>query len=120
MNSRKAGRRWRATKSKVKSQKSKVKGRNDWSVIARAELTLHHARRHAAGQNLRRKHVVQPPADIPLLHVAPRRPPGKQLRIVGIHLTMDVNEAAADDAFDKRPLFRKLANRARLSLLGVN
>ena len=59
---------------------------------------------------LARQHVVQPPADVALLHVPPRRPPGEQVGVVGFDAAVHVDEAAADDALDERALLRKLAD----------
>ena len=50
-------------------------------------------------------------------HVAPRRPPGEEAVVVGIERAADVDEPAADDALEQRPLFRQLADRARLPFL---
>jgi len=69
---------------------------------------------------VRGEHVVEPPADVPLLHVAPRRPPREQVGIVGLELAVYVSQAATDDAFNQRPFFRKLSDRARFPFLRMH
>src|SRR5712691_2546228 len=89
-------------------------------VVARADIFLHGAGRRPRGQRLAREHVIEPPADIPLPHVAPRRPPGEQSVVVGIERAADVHEAASDEALDDRALLRQLADRARLPFLRMH
>ena len=62
--------------------------------------------------------VVEPPADVALPHVAPRRPPREHLVVVGIERAADVDEAARDDPFELRALLGQLADRRGLRSLG--
>ena len=89
-------------------------------MIARADLLLHRTRDRAGGERLAGEDVIEPPADVPLPHVAPRRPPGEQAVVVGVERAADVHEAAAEDALDDRALLRQLADRAWLSFLRVH
>ena len=58
----------------------------------------HGAASPAIDDRLAREDVVEPPADVALPHVPPRRPPGEQSVVVGIERAADVDQAAADDA----------------------
>jgi len=69
---------------------------------------------------VRGEHVIEPPADVPLLHVAPRRPPREQVGIVGFELAVHVYQAATEDPLNQCPFFRKLSDRARFPLLRVH
>src|SRR5689334_19906556 len=89
-------------------------------MVAGSKLTLDDARRDALGYSLRRQYVVQPPADIPLFHVAPRRPPREELRVVRLQRSVHVNEPMADDSFDEGAFFWKLPDRARFALFRMD
>src|SRR5262245_8288918 len=89
-------------------------------VVAGSHVFLHRTRRRACGQRFARHHVVEAPADVALAHVAPRRPPGEQAVVVGIKRPSEVDETAAQDAFDERALLGKLADGARLSFLRMD
>src|SRR5436309_10501865 len=90
----------------------RIKYRNHGRVVARAYVLLHRARRRPRGERRAREHVVEPPADVPLPHVAPWRPPREQRVVVGIERAPEVHKAPRQDALDERALFRKLADRA--------
>src|ERR1700730_11723826 len=90
-----------------------------WRVIARADVVLHRTRLGARREGRAREHVVETPSDISLPHVAPRRPPGEHPVVVGIERAPDVDQPAGEKTLDERAFFGKLADRARLALLGV-
>src|SRR5437867_4395705 len=94
--------------------------RDDRRVIARADLLLHRTRDHTRGERRARHDVIEPPADVALPQVAPRRPPREQAVVVGIDGAPQIDQAAAQDPLDHRALFRQLADRAGLALLGMH
>ena len=51
------------------------------------------------GQRFAREDVIEPPSDIALTHLAPRRPPSEKIVIVRVERPADVDEAARQDAF---------------------
>src|SRR5947207_13047593 len=93
---------------------------DDRRVVARPDVLLHRTGRGAGRERLAREDVVEAPADVPLPHIAPRRPPGEQTVVVGIQRAPDVDQTAAQNALDHRALFRQLADGARLSVLRVH
>src|SRR3954470_2154694 len=97
-----------------------TEGRCHRSVIARADLLLHRTARHPRGERLAREHVIEPPPDVALAHVAPRRPPGEQPIIVRIDRAADVDQAARQHALDDRALLRQLADCPWLALFRVD
>jgi len=64
--------------------------------------------------------VVEPPADIALLHIAPRRPPGEERIVARFEGALRVHQTVADDPLEERPFLRELPDRARLALLRVD
>ena len=64
-------------------------------VIAGADVGEHGAARHASRDRAGGKDVVDAPADVPLAHVAPGRPPGEQALVVGVQRPADVDEMLA-------------------------
>src|SRR5687768_800307 len=109
-------RRWRLRRLRlgVRFRRAAAFGRVDvehghqGSVIAAAELAEHLARDRMLGELGAREHVVQAPADVALALVAPRRPPGEQLVVVGPELARQVDEPAADQALELRALLGRL------------
>src|SRR3954469_2397028 len=97
-----------------------AEGRYDWRVVARPDLGSDRARSGSCGEGVAREHVVQPPADVSLPHVAPGCPPGEQTVVVRIERATDIDEAAAQDAIDDGTLLRQLTDRAGLALLRVH
>jgi len=81
-----------------------IKDGYHWPVIACPSLPLHHARRGARGERLAGEDVVQPPADVALPHVAPRRPPGEEISVVGLKRAMHIDETMAEDALHQLAL----------------
>ena len=104
--------------SSLVEARSKTATTGPWSLVPTSRWTTQDVAR--AASDVRGEHVVEPPADIPLLHVAPRRPPREQVGVVGLELAVHVDEAAAEDPLDQRALFRKLSDRARLPLLRMH
>src|SRR2546421_12088022 len=94
--------------------------RDHWPVIARPELTPHHARHRAVGNRTAREYHIEAPADVALLHVPPRRPPREEIGILRLHLAMHVYEAMTDDLLEKRSFLRPLTDAIRLSLFRVH
>src|SRR3954470_2521881 len=88
-------------------------------MVAGPDVLLDFAGPDPAGHLPGRQHVVETPADIPSLHVPPRRPPRKQPVIVGRHGAADVNEPSRDNPLEQRPLLGELADRPRLALFRV-
>src|SRR4051794_38416184 len=66
------------------------------------------------------KHVVEPPPDVALPHVAPGRPPREQAVVVRVYGAPDIDEAAADDPLEDCALLGELADCPRLSFFRVN
>src|SRR5437764_1276271 len=66
-------------------------------MVARPHILLHRTRRRASGERFGREHVIEPPPDVALAHVAPRRPPCEEPIVVGIERAADVDETAAED-----------------------
>ena len=53
-------------------------------MVARAEIALHVQPLTLSQQRPAREHVVEAPADVPLAHLAPRRPPREEITAFGI------------------------------------
>src|SRR4028118_2131079 len=70
------------------------------------------------GEGLAGEDVVDPPADVALAHVAPRRPPGEQAVVVRLERTADVDQPLSQDLVEEVPLVRALADDAGPALLG--
>ena len=73
-------------------------------VIAGADLAIAAAGRRAVDQRVVRRDVVEPPADVALAEVSPRRPPGEQAVVVGIAVPADVDEPVREQRLDQRAL----------------
>src|SRR5262249_59516777 len=74
-----------------------------------------------AREAVAREHVVEPPSDVALSHVAPRRPPREELIVVRIERPPDVDQPSlGEDPLEELPLLRPLAYDVRLALLGVD
>src|SRR5947209_20045651 len=89
-------------------------------MVARPHILLHRTRRRASGERFGREHVIEPPPDVALAHVAPRRTPCEEPIVVGIERAADVDETPAEDSLDDRAFIGALADRARLALLAVH
>src|SRR5262252_6824880 len=89
-------------------------------MVAGAHVFLYRTAGDASRQCFTREDVIEPPADVPLAHVAPWRPPREEAVVVGIDGATDVDEAVRQDALDDRALFGQLADCARLALLRVH
>ena len=100
----------------IQRRRSRPPARDRW---CRSSFCTGHAVARR-GERLAGEHVVEPPADVALAHVAPRRPPREQAVVVGIERAADVDQAAAEDPLDQRALLRQLADRARLALLRMH
>ena len=85
---------------------SNVMTTGPWSLVPNSRSTV--ARCARRGERRRGQHVVDAPADVALLHVAPRRPPGEQLVVVRVERPADVDQAARDDALEQRALLGPL------------
>src|SRR5262249_54083751 len=88
---------------------------DDGRVIAGANVFLHRTTGRALRERLAREDVIEPPADIPLPHVPPRRPPREQPVVIGIERASEIDESVIDDALDDRSLLGQLSDRARLA-----
>src|SRR6476620_1957804 len=89
-------------------------------MVARAELALDDAAANTLKERLARKEVIEPPPDVALTHVAPRRPPREHLVVVRVESPTDVDEAVSDDPLQLRPFLWQLANERRLALLRMD
>jgi hypothetical protein len=90
-----------------------------WSLVPISRLRR--TRDRARGQRFARQHVVQPPADVALLHVPPRGPPAEVLIVVRIEHAPDVDEPSfAEQSLEQFPLLGELSDRARLALLRMH
>src|SRR5207244_5332201 len=75
-------------------------------MIAGPELAINYAGVRACRERLAREHIIEPPPDITLPHVPPRRPPREQTVIVGIESASQIHEPAAQNPPDDRPLLQ--------------
>ena len=89
-------------------------------MVAGADVGKDSAAGRALGNRARRKDVVDAPADVPLPHVAPRRPPGEQARIVGVERARDVDQGVAEQPIEKLALLQPLPDYAWLALPRVD
>src|SRR6266568_1036840 len=89
-------------------------------VIARPIVREHRAAADASGEVRSGEDVVDPPPDVPLAQVPPRRPVREEAVVRRIHRPPDVHEAVADEALEERALVRALADRALLPFLRVH
>src|SRR5439155_1071749 len=83
-------------------------------------VALDRAGRDPFGHLAAREDVVDPPTDVALPHLAPRRPPREQRVVVRVESARDVDEASREDVVDELALVVALADDARLALLDVD
>src|SRR3954466_7505488 len=88
-------------------------------MIARAKLAIDGAFSRALRQSNACQHVVQSPADVALPHVAPGRPPGKKIVVVRVERAADINEPAAENAFEQLSFVGTLAYQHSVALFWV-
>ncbi len=89
-------------------------------MVARAEFALNDAALDTGEDRFAGQDVVQPPADVARLHVAPRGPPREHLIVPRFQGAARVHESVRDDPLEQGALFRELSDRARLSFLRVH
>ena len=75
-------------------------------VIACADFAIRLTRDRAVDERVMRGNIVEPPADVALAQVAPRRPPREQAIVVGIDVSADVDEPVREQPIDQRALWR--------------
>src|SRR5688572_10797005 len=68
---------------------SDVEPRHQGRVVARAQLAMDRGGDRFLGQRPARHQVVDPPADVALAEVPPRRPPGEELVVLRIERPAD-------------------------------
>src|ERR1043166_2352510 len=66
------------------------------------------------------QNVIQPPPNVPLLHIPPRRPPREVILVGGVQGTPHIHQPLRDEPLEQRALFRQLADRARLALFRMH
>src|SRR5204862_473075 len=89
-------------------------------VIAGADVAQHRAGARLLGDPRAREHIVEAPADVPLSHVAPRRPPREESVVIWSERPADVDQATPEQAREELALLRSLADEVRLALLRVH
>src|SRR6266576_2573768 len=89
-------------------------------MIAGADIGLDDAAGGPRRECTRRQHVIESPTDVAGPEIPPRRPPGKQVGIVGIELPTHVHELRAEQRFEQGALLGPLAHRIWLALLGMH
>src|SRR5690606_21564896 len=97
-----------------------AEGDDDRSVIARAELAARFGATGPIGQRAARQDVVDAPPDVALPEVAPRRPPGEQLVVVGIERPSDVDQPFIEERREPLAFFGTRTNLVRLPLLRMD
>src|SRR5215471_14103363 len=94
--------------------------RHDRGVVAGAHVRPHRAGGRSPRERGARQDVVDPPADVALAEVAPRRPPREEALVVGIEGPADVDHPLRENRLEERALVLALADDAGLALLGVD
>src|SRR5712692_6558453 len=89
-------------------------------MVAGPEVGEDDAARRALGDRRRGEDVVEAPADVALAQVAPRRPPGEEVRIVRVEGAADVDQMPAQQLLEELALFLALPDDARLALLRMH
>jgi len=89
-------------------------------MIAGADVGEHVAARDARSDRPRREDVVDPPADVALAHVPPRRPPGEERFVTRLERAADIDEMATEQTVEQFALLGALADDAGLALAGMN
>src|SRR6185312_17336269 len=77
-------------------------------MIAGADVGEHFTARDALSDRLRREDVVDPPADVALAHVPPRRPPGEERFVTRVQRAADIDEMAAEQTVEQLALLGAL------------
>src|SRR5437763_1455468 len=79
-------------------------------MIARADVAQDGATFDAWSDRRRGEDVIDPPSDVALAHVAPRRPPGEQVLFVGRQRAADVDQMLTKQLCEELALLRSLAD----------
>src|SRR5205814_6350566 len=61
-----------------------IEHRDHGPMVAGSELALHQARHRSISNRATGENEIEPPTDVPLLHVPPGRPPREHLRVLGL------------------------------------
>ena len=67
-----------------------------------------------------RQHVIDPPANVTLPKVPPRRPPGEELVVVGVERAADIDQPGVEQPREQRALLRPRADLIRLAFLRMH
>src|SRR5688572_1615533 len=89
-------------------------------MVAGPDVALDDAGFESGEERCACQDVVEAPANIPLAHVAPRRPPREETVVIRIDGAAGVDEIVADDPLEQFAFFRKLADRARFALFWMH
>ncbi len=101
---------------RLRRRRSRPRARDRWCRIRASTRSATPRRQRAA-----REHVVEPPADVALAHVPPRRPPGEQARRCRDPARGRRRAGRrVEDAFEQRAFLGTLADEAVVALLGVD
>ena len=97
---------------------SNVTTTGPWSLVPTSRSTVAAVAR--AASDVDGQHVVDAPADVALLQVAPRRPPGEELVVVRIERPAHVHQVARDEVLERVALVATRADLIGLALLRVH
>src|SRR5262245_23563670 len=89
-------------------------------MVARSNLTVDHTLRRLRSQRFTRHDVIEPPTDVALAQVAPGRPPGKKVLVIGVQRPPDIYESLRQNALEDLSLLRPLSHERWIALFRVN
>src|SRR5262245_49901739 len=89
-------------------------------MVARSNLTVDRTLRRLQSQRLTRHDVIEPPADVALPQVAPGRPPGKKVLVIGVQRAPDIYKSLSQNPLENLSLFRPLSHERWIALFRVN
>src|SRR4030095_12824836 len=89
-------------------------------MVAGSNLTVDRALRRFRSQRFTRHNVIEPPTDIALAQVAPGRPPGEKILVIGVQRAPHIYESLSQNALEDLSLLPPLPHERRSAFLRVN
>src|SRR5262245_30732900 len=89
-------------------------------MVARSNLTVDRTLSRLRSQRLTRHDVIEPPTDVALAQVAPGRPPGEKILVIGVQRAPDIYESLSQNPLEYLSLLRPLPHERRIALFRVN
>src|SRR5215813_11718143 len=89
-------------------------------MVARSNLTVNRTLRCLRSQRFTRHDVIEPPTDVALAQVAPGRPPGEEILVIGVQRAADIYESLCQNALEYLSFLRPLSHERRIALFRVN